>query len=63
LPFRSFLKSKRVIALLKRAKKSDCSFALLQRATKRAVAHLLFLKERMSKRLLNRSFEKSGNER
>jgi len=43
---------------LKRAKKSDRSFALLQRATKRAIAHSLILKEQ----LLNRSFEKSGNE-
>jgi len=29
---------------------------------KRAIAHSLFLKERMSERSLNCSFEKSGNE-
>jgi len=62
----SFWKSKRAIALsvalLKRAKKSNRSFDLLQRAPKRAIAHSLFLKERMCKRSLNCSFEKSGNE-
>ncbi|MBM3939226.1 MAG: hypothetical protein FJ333_11325 [Sphingomonadales bacterium] len=47
----------------KSAEKRDRSFALLQRATKRAIAHLLFLKEGMSELSLNRSFEKSGNER
>jgi len=65
------------VALLKRAKKErslirsfaksaekgNRSFALLQRATKRVIAHLLFLKEQMSEQSLNRSFEKSGNER
>jgi len=51
-----------LVAILKRAKKSDRSFAPLQWAPKRAIAHLLFLKEQMSKRLLNRSFKKSGNE-
>jgi len=63
----SFWKSERVIALLvallKRAKKSDRSFAFLQRAPKWAIAHLLFLKEQMSKWSHNPSFEKSGNER
>jgi len=59
------------IALLKRAKKerslirsfqksdkkSDSSFVLLQRATKRAIVHSLFFKEQRSKQSHNRSFE------
>jgi len=35
----------RFVAILKKAKKCVCSFALLQRETKRAIAHSLFLKE------------------
>jgi len=47
---------------LKRAKKERSLIHFLQRAPKRAITHLLFLKEQMSEQSLNRSFEKSGNE-
>jgi len=63
------------VALLKRAKKEQsliCSFekseknnrssALLHWATKWGIALSLFFNERMSNRLLNYSFENSGNE-
>jgi len=63
--FSLFLKERSLFLSLfwKEQKKSDRSFALLQRATKRAIAHSLFSKEQMSERSLNRSIEKSENER
>jgi len=51
------------LSLFLKEQMSDRSFALSKRATKRAIAHSLFKKSKMSKRSLNRSFEKSGNER
>jgi len=42
--------------------KSNRSFGGSFEKSKKMIAHMLFLKEQMSKRLLNRSFEKSGNE-
>jgi len=42
-------------------KKSNRSFALSKRATKRVIALLLFQKERQKERSLFRSFKKSEN--
>jgi len=39
-----------ICSFAKSAKKSDRSLALLQRATKRVLAHLLFLKEQMNEK-------------
>jgi len=44
------------LLFLKEQKKSNCSFALLQRATKRVIAHSLFCKEWRKEWLLIRSF-------
>jgi len=48
---------------LSKERKSDRFFCSFEKSEKRAMAHLLFLQDRMSKRLVNRSFEKSRNER
>jgi len=48
-----------LLLFLKERKSNHPFVVLFKRATKRAIAYLLFFKEQMSERLLNRSFEKS----
>ena len=50
------------VALLKRATKSDCSFALYKKISKEQFALLLFTKRATKSNLLFRSFKKSDKE-